>query len=387
MKLRRYSQKTCTTSHQMYTTPEHKSKPSLHSKSTSPKMAESSPLPSKCLAHGNNARAICSFPDCESKFLCAWDLRDHPHPQYVFHFSELSHESFVDGILAYQDFNYKKKLSEYENQVDRTREQLISTFDKMKNTFRSQLESRLNQIGLYSVADRLKNLQQSWKTSQRNSDLQELVFQLNRLLFESDRNAVFEDNRLIANALDSATLRLRELASSVCGIIDAFGKQWKSGRDAVAQTWARFEEPLAAKGKLANPFLAAGKKSRFSEIVTCLSFDIPKKLAECDEYPAKGEIQLNKDAKNFQIEDNFTNRPSIMSQGYTLNESSRQQGEMREKQPNWNFGLVESHRSKKVSLPGTIYFNENRRGTMNVIGEDSIQEFDFEANQSLRCVL
>ena len=147
----------------------------------------------KCKSHFNTARAVCAKPTCNTKLLCAWDIRTHPHASQVYYFSEISDPNYLVDVLSLNGQSLEERRKDLKEQFSRIKSEIQVLVDEFEVEVDRHCDAQLREIETVEEVRKIRELQEDWLREGSSCSLGQYVKALNSFFFEIDRDRLVID--------------------------------------------------------------------------------------------------------------------------------------------------------------------------------------------------
>jgi hypothetical protein len=235
------------------------------------------------------------------------------------------------------------------------REKVDLLFDQLKTQIFNQMDDELNDLEIYQTYKSMKNLQRQWINSKQKSDLKKFVRTIDNFLEENRKNNQFEKLSEISNVFIKSFNFISKSCDEICNFMGNLIQSISNPKPV---------KPLINQIQKENTFtsdlLLKSKINRLS-INPKISFLMPIQSSNVNHFM---NLLRKMTISEYNIKTGHNREQSLFSNGLTFQEERPSWISSPERNKDWNFGLGSRNTLGKISLPGTVYWDGDRRSLM-----------------------
>ena len=330
-----------------YSSLEHE--PDQHSNDPAPPQNPFLTFPPTCKSHNKTAKSICVSPNCTNKLLCMWDLKNHEHHSTLYSIDQVSEPKFLEELFSQNNLTEKDLRGTIKRELSRSKEKIDLMFNQMKKKIYEKLEEGLAKIEAFRQMVKLRAHQGKWIRQKRICDLEKFVKDLHLVINGENSERILQSIDQIPEVYAGSKELINRVSSEIC---EFFGKRIES-IDAL---------PFSSIAPRSASALLLDARTRQLSISGNVSLFIPFPSQVNNLMYLLRKMTIYENNKK-QGEDH-PQQQSIFSQNQTFQEDRPSWLSSPERKKDWNFGLGSRNTLGKISLPGTVYWDGERKSLM-----------------------
>jgi Tfp pilus assembly protein PilZ len=230
------------------------------------------------------------------------------------------------------------------------KEKMDLLLEQLKIKIKEKMNQSLGQLTIFQRLENAQKLQDSWNSSKKFIDLELYAKEIDTLLSGSPEKNPFSELKKISNVFKQTLSSITKSCDKMCSHIGSIIKELSDDNEIEYSIDNDITSDLLLKSKINRlsishkiDFLKPQNSSQVNHIMDLL-------------------VKMTKSENNTKMINNL--RQSIFSNGQMFQEDKPSCASSPERKKDWNFGLGSRNTLGKISLPGTVYWEGDRKSLM-----------------------